>query len=133
MNLTKRQINNKLKGKLLTPITTRENKDYIQYCEIKVIRARNVKYGYWKGRKKRESEKTLVTVEISGAVLSSKGEYLPLHYYGPRHIRNYLRKKHNGIVGAVSSWVKLWGFDNNIELERIKLIKTNKHINKINA
>ena len=75
------------------------------------------------GRKRKQADKTLVTVEISGEVLSNKGEYLPLQFYGPRHIRNYLRKKHNGIVGAVSSWVKLWGFDNNIELERIKLIE----------
>lgn len=121
MHLTKRQINNKLKSRVLSPIKTNQNHEYLKDFEIKVIRARDVSYGYWAGRKRKTAFKTLVTVEIKGEVLSSVGTYLPLYYYGPRHIRNYLRKKHNGIVGAVSSWVKLWGFDNNIELERINL------------
>lgn len=121
MYLTKRQINNKLKSKVLAPIKTTENTTYLKDFEIKVIRARDVSYGYWFGRKRKKANKTLVTVEVKGEVLSNKGDYLPLYYYGPRHIRNYLRKKHNGIVGAVSSWVKLWGFDNEVELERITL------------
>ena len=56
------------------------------------------------------------------------GRYVPVEQYGPRHIRNYLRRANNGIVGAVSSWVKLWGFDNDVELERI-----DQMVKKINA
>ena len=121
MNLTKRQLNNKLKSRVLTPIKATDNGTYLKDFKIKVIRARDVSYGYWSGRKRKQARKTLVTVEVKGEVLSNKGDYLPVDYYGPRHIRNYLRKKHNGIVGAVSSWVKLWGFDNEVELERITL------------
>jgi len=123
MILTKRQLNNKLKTKILKPIPTVGNIDYIVDFEIKVMRARSVPYTDWVSRIRVDRSKTLVTIKIKGNVLSSRGRLIPLQMYGPRHIRNYLRRKNNGIVGAVSAWVKLWGFDSEIELERINLVK----------
>ena len=124
MTLTKRQLNNKLKTKILEPICTIENIDYLKDFEIKVMRARSIPYTTWTNRRRIERSKTLVTVKIKGKVLSSRGRLIPIQMYGPRHIRNYLRRKNNGIIGAVSAWVKLWGFDNEIELERIDLVKS---------
>tara|TARA_R110001606_G_scaffold391470_1_gene559594 strand:- start:235 stop:606 length:372 start_codon:yes stop_codon:yes gene_type:complete len=121
MILTKRQINTKLSSTVLSPRKTESNQHYLKDFKIKVIRARNVPYKSWVGRRTVQNEKTLVTIEISGKVKSTKGTWIGVHQYGPRHIRNYLRKGHNGVVSAVSSWVKLWGFDNEVELERIKL------------
>tara|TARA_R110002020_G_scaffold20644_1_gene70374 strand:- start:68 stop:451 length:384 start_codon:yes stop_codon:yes gene_type:complete len=124
MTLTKRQLNNKLKTKILEPICTIQNIEYIKDFEIKVMRARSIPYTDWTNRRRIERSKTLVTVKIKGNVVSSTGRLLSVQEYGPRHIRNYLRRKNNGIVGAVSAWVKLWGFDNEVELERIDLVKS---------
>ena len=123
MILTKRQLNDKLKTKILEPIQTISNSEYIKDFEIKVIRARSIPYVKVISRKRVDRCKTLVTIDIKGTVLSSTGRLIPLDMYGPRHIRNYLRRKNNGVVGAVSAWVKLWGFDNEIELERINLVE----------
>ena len=67
--------------------------------EIKVMRARSVPYTDWVSRIRVDRSKTLVTIKIKGNVLSSRGRLIPLQMYGPRHIRNYLRRKNNGIVG----------------------------------
>jgi|TARA_R110000803_G_scaffold43972_5_gene93383 hypothetical protein len=125
--MTKRQLNTKLKSKLLMPNKTSGNYEYLKDFKIKVVRARTVPYKVWVDRKEITLTKTLTTIKIEGQVKCTGGRYVPVEQYGPRHIRNYLRRANNGIVGAVSSWVKLWGFDNDVELERIDLVK------KINA
>jgi len=123
--MTKRQLNNNLKSKILKPINRKNLEDFNGNLnfKIQVMRARTVPYKSWVGRKEITLRKTLVTIKIQGQVKCTRGTYLPIERYGPRHIRNYLRRANNGVVGAVSSWVKLWGFDNDVELEKIDLVK----------
>jgi len=114
MKLTKRQLNKKLKSKILTPAHL--NTTYIRNTKIRVLRARNKEVGY------RREEKSMVTIRISAQVQSSRGDWLSLHQYGPRHIRNFLRRENIGVVSEVSEWIRLWGFSNEVYLERIELV-----------
>ena len=120
MELTKRILNKKLKSRILRP--TDRIKHYVRNIEIIVVRARRkVPRGYRRG------EKTYATIQIKGEVQSTRGEWLSLgNHYGPRSIRNFLRRNKSGIKNEVSSWVKLWGFPSEVILESIELISKNK-------
>jgi len=122
MLLTKRQINKKLKSKILEPLTINDSNTYLDNFKIIVTRARLKDYDTGFDDLTDVRSKTLVTIKVSGNVLSSTNKLKPLRMYGPRSIRRYIRRKHNGITGSVSNWVKLWGFSNEVELERIEII-----------
>ena len=62
----------------------------------------------------------MVTIKIKASVISDKGKWLNLTQYGPRHIRNFIRRK-SIINNEVSSWVRLWGLNSDVYLERIEL------------
>ena len=114
MKLTKRQLNKKLKSKILRPSSRRPN--YMRDTEITVLRARTKKV--WRG------EKTWVTIKIKATVQSSRGKWYPLLHYGPRHIRNFLRRDSSLVTSTVSEWVRLWGFGTDVYLEKIELISS---------
>ena len=61
MNLTKRQINKKLKSKILKPLIINNSNEYLQNFKIIVTRARRKVDGV--------RGKTLVTVKVSGKVM----------------------------------------------------------------
>ena len=111
MNLTKRQLNKKLKSKILLPTSTQ---GLMRNTKVKVMRARKDPSGY--------RSRTLVTIKIQALVHSTQGSWLPLNFYGPRHIRNFLRNGSNGINTEISEWVKLWGFNKEVYIESIELI-----------
>jgi|10_taG_2_1085330.scaffolds.fasta_scaffold19232_1 hypothetical protein len=116
MKLTKRELNKKLKSKILIP--NQGNLPYIRNTKIRVIRARNKEVGY------RREEKCMVTIQICAEVQCSRGRWLSLPQYGPRHIRNFLRRESIGLKEEVSHWVRLWGFSNDVYLEKIELLSS---------
>tara|TARA_R110001583_G_scaffold51293_1_gene160267 strand:+ start:1519 stop:1893 length:375 start_codon:yes stop_codon:yes gene_type:complete len=118
MELTKRELNKKLKSKVLRP-EDRIN-SHIRNVEIRVVRATS-KVNRFSGIPLRS--KTHTTIRIKGEVQSTRGEWLSIgNGYGPRAIRNFLRKNKSGVTQEVSSWVKLWGFPSDVELENIELV-----------
>ncbi len=123
MKLTKRKLNKILKAKLLKPNGGR-NSHNIKDLEIRVVRARNVDLS-WTHRRtgdRIKNGKTAVTIRIKGMVKATTGAFLPLSSFGPKHIRNFLRREDNQISSVVSQWVRLWGFDSNVHLETIELV-----------
>lgn len=131
MTLTKQQLNKKLKSKVLQP------KDlphfWIRNVEIRVERARVVPPGRarrlgrvtWKNK-----PMTMATIKIKAEVQDTKGRWMEVgnRYYGPKHIRNFLRRNQSGIKKEVSSWVRLWGFPSEVELDKIELIRSTHKI-----
>ena len=93
-----------------------DNSKWMRDTEIRVMRARNV--SNW------GNEKTMVTIRIKSEVKSTKDEWLDLPWYGPKHIRKFIRRENNGINKEVSSWVRLWGFNSDVYLERIELVRS---------
>ena len=115
MRLTKRQINKKLCSKVL--ITTNISGEYLRDVEVRVIRAKD--HLIW----------TEVTIKIKAEVKSTQNQWLPLHQYGPKAIRNFIRgNAGKEVTQLVSSWVKLWGFRSNVVLKTIELVKQNDDI-----
>ena len=96
----------------------------IKDLEVRVVRARNVDLS-WTHRRTGDgikNGKTAVTIRIKGKVKATTGAFLPLSSFGPKHIRNFLRREDNQISSVVSQWVRLWGFDSNVHLETIELV-----------
>ena len=80
MLLTKRQINKKLKSKILEPLPINDSISYLNNFKITVTRARLKDYeiGYVQCDLVHARSKTLVTIKVSGNVLSSAGRLMPL-------------------------------------------------------
>jgi|TARA_R110002020_G_scaffold475787_1_gene712319 hypothetical protein len=112
MNLTTQQLNKKLKDRVLKI----EDQLYMKDTKIRVVRARQktrtLNYPSTIG--------TLVTIEVQAMVKSTRNEWLPLTAYGPRAIRNFLRRD-KMLKKEVSSWTRLWGFPTKVSLEKINL------------
>ena len=87
MKLTTRQLNKRLKEKLLTV----EDNHYMTDVKVRVLRARakNQRLHY------PSTIGTLVSIQVCARVQSTEGRWLPLTAYGPRAIRNFLRKDNN--------------------------------------
>tara|TARA_R110000824_G_C15174690_1_gene673223 strand:+ start:92 stop:442 length:351 start_codon:yes stop_codon:yes gene_type:complete len=114
MKLTKRQLNKQLKSKVLIPF--HQNSEYIRNSKIRVIRARNKEVGY------RREEKCMVTIQVCAQVQNTLGDWRGVQHYGPRTIRNFLRRNSSGVIDEVSGWVRLWGFSSDVYLETIELL-----------
>lgn len=112
--MKKRELNKKLKSRILHV----KNNSVMKHGIVRVVRARETQSN--NGRHKFTS----VDIRISAIVHSNRGEWLPLTQYGPRHIRNFLRRDKNNVPNTVNSWTKLWGFpsDPEITINNIELI-----------
>tara|TARA_R110000787_G_scaffold36169_2_gene92632 strand:- start:3534 stop:3872 length:339 start_codon:yes stop_codon:yes gene_type:complete len=106
MELTKRQINNHLKKKLIRITDT----TYLRGCVVRVERVRICSYN------------NEVDVRIYGEVLSSLGEWKPLSEYPPRKLRQFLRSPHRKVSDEVSLWVDMWIGGCGVELKNITLV-----------
>jgi len=109
--MTKRELNKKLKSKILEIRNAVGIKDGI----IRVMRARQKEYRYG-------TPQTEVDIQIYAKVQNTLGDYEPLNIYGPRAIRNFLRRRDSKVTRTVANWVKLWGFNSNVKINTIKLI-----------
>ena len=109
--MTKRELNKKLKSKTLEIRNAVGIKDGI----IRVIRAREKEYRY-------SRSKTEVDIQVYARVQNTDGDYEILNHYGPRAIRNFLRRRDSKVTRTVANWVKLWGFNSNVKINTIKLI-----------
>jgi len=109
--MTKRELNKKLKSKILEIRNAVGIKDGI----IRVMRARQKEYRYG-------SNQTEVDIQIYAKVQNTLGDYETLNIYGPRAIRNFLRRRDSKVTHTVANWVKLWGFNSNVKINTIKLI-----------
>ena len=109
--MTKRELNKKLKSKTLEIRNAVGIKDGI----IRVMRARQKEYRYG-------PTETEVDIQIYAQVQNTLGDYESLNIYGPRAIRNFLRRRDSKVTRTVANWVKLWGFDSKIKIKSIKLI-----------
>ena len=121
MKLTKRQLNKKLGSKVLKldGSYTGDMKD----VEIRIVRVRNEDLSYINRLGNQIIRKqSCVTIRIKAMVKSKKNTWHSLTGYGPKAIRNYIRKPYTGISGTVSKWVRLWGFDSEVSLETIELV-----------
>ena len=121
MKLTKRQLNKKLGSKILKldGYYTGDIKD----VEIRIVRARNEDLSYInRFGDRKEVIQTCVTIRIKAMVKSKQNTWHSLKGYGPKAIRNYIRKPYTGISSTVSKWVRLWGFDSEVSLETIELV-----------
>ena len=89
----------------------------MRHARVRVVRARE---------KRSTSGRmfTSVDIRISGVVVSTRGDWIPLTGYGPRHIRNFLRRRNNHVLNTVNSWTKLWGFPSSpdITIKTIELV-----------
>ena len=106
---------------------------YIKNVIIRIERARVVPPGRARRLGKISWEvvpMTMATIKIKADVQDKAGNWVDIgrEYYGPRHIRNFLRRSQSGIKNEVSSWVKLWGFPSKVELEKIELIRSDSTI-----
>jgi len=108
--MNKRKLNQNLRTRILPIIETYALKD----CKVRVIRARQ-NYGRY----------TSVDIRISASVRSSQDNWLPLHFYGPRHIRGFIRNQEQ-ITQTINEWTKLWGLPNDscITLKNIELVSS---------
>ena len=61
---------------------------------------------------------------------SIQDQWIPLHDYGPKTIRKFIRDKQikGNVTQMVSGWVKLWGFKSNVTLKTIELVKQNDNV-----
>jgi len=109
--MTKRELNKKLKSKILEIRNAVGIKDGI----VRVIRARQ-KECRWR------PTETEVDIQVYGQVQNTDGDYESLNSYGPRAIRNFLRRRDSKVTRTVANWVKLWGFNSNVKINTIKLI-----------
>ena len=112
MNMTKRQLNKKLKSSLLRG----NDGGYIRNLNVRVTRARQVNPRW--GRPYTE-----VDITVHAEVQCVNGGWRGCHTYGIKDIRTFLRREYNGIPNLVSAWVRLWGFPTNVKLKTIKFGK----------
>jgi len=114
--MTKRELNKKLKSKTLEIRNAVGIKDGI----IRVIRARQkdgcTNIGSWR------PTQTEVDIQVYAQVQNTDGDYEPINHYGPKEIRNFLRRRDSKVTDTVANWIKLWGFNTNIKINTIKLI-----------
>tara|TARA_Y100000034_G_C6683455_1_gene300535 strand:+ start:135 stop:494 length:360 start_codon:yes stop_codon:yes gene_type:complete len=119
--MTNRQLNKKLKVRVLKP------KDREEYCiknaEVRVLRVTPPSRKQW-------TPEYDVVIRIKAQVQSKGGVWFDLHTYGPRAIRNFLRRGNVGILQEVESWLKLWGINGrkNINLKTIELVRHDEKI-----
>ena len=113
--MTKRELNKKLNSKTLKIRNAAGIKDGI----IRVIRAREIKENpnqydlpYF----------TEVDIQIYAQVMNTDGEYETLDSYGPKAIRNFLRRTDSKVDHTVSNWLKLWGLHSSIKINNMKLM-----------
>ena len=71
---------------------------------------------------------TEVDIRVYAKIESTLGCYETLDYYGPKEVRKFLRREDSKIISTVSSWVKLWGFKSNVEINTIELISSKTEI-----
>ena len=109
--MTKRELNKKLKTKTLEIRNSVGIKDGI----VRVIRAREVNDHPF-------SCFTEVDIKIYAQIESALGEYENLNHYGPKAVRNFLRRRESKVDQTVSNWVKLWGFSQHVKIKSIELI-----------
>jgi len=110
--MTKRELNKKLKSKTLEIRNAVGIKDGI----VRVIRVQK-KNGYtWR------PTETEVDIQVYAQVQNTDGDYEPLNHYGPKAIRDFLRRKDSKVTDTVANWIKLWGFNTSIKINTIKLI-----------
>jgi len=112
MNMTKRQLNKKLKTSLLQG----NDGGWIRNVTLRVTRARSVKPSWGKPY-------TEVDITVYAEVQSTNGGWRGCHTYGIKDVRTFLRREYNGIPNAVSAWTRLWGFPTNVKLKTIKFGK----------
>ena len=119
--MTNRELNKKLKSLVLKPKDRVEN--CIRNAEVRVMRVTPP-------TKKKWTPEYNVVIRVKAEVQSSGGVWLDLHSYGPRAIRNFLRRGNVGIRQEVESWIKLWGVNGrkNIKLKTIYLVRHNEEI-----
>ena len=113
--MTKRELNKKLNSKTLEIRNAVGIKDGI----VRVIRAREIKENpnqydlpYF----------TEVDIQVYAQVQNTDGDYETLNMYGPKAIRNFLRRTDSKVSHTVSNWLKLWGLHSNVRINNIKLI-----------
>jgi len=109
--MTKRELNKKLKSKTLEIRNAVGIKDGI----VRVIRAQQKENVY-------SQTETEVDIQVYARVQNTDGDWRHLNHYGPRAIRNFLRRRDSKVSNTVANWVKLWGFNSNIRIKSIKLI-----------
>jgi hypothetical protein len=116
--MTNRELNKKLKARVLTPRDKEYN--YIRKVEVRVMRV-TPPSREWRGSTYN------VVIRVKAEVQSKDGAWLDLDEYGPRAIRNFLRRGNVGILHEVESWIKLWGVNGrkNINLKTIYLVPRN--------
>tara|TARA_Y100001963_G_scaffold105003_1_gene144791 strand:+ start:5973 stop:6362 length:390 start_codon:yes stop_codon:yes gene_type:complete len=112
MNMTKRQLNKKLKTSLLRG----NDGGYIRNLNVRVTRARQVNPRW--GRPYTE-----VDITVHAEVQCVNGGWRGCHTYGIKDIRTFLRREYNGVGNLVSSWTRLWGFPTSVKLKTIKFGK----------
>ena len=112
MNMTKRQLNKKLKSSLLRG----NDGGYIRNLNVRVTRARQVNPRW--GRPYTE-----VDITVHAEVQCVNGGWRGCHTYGIKDIRTFLRREYNGVGNLVSSWTRLWGFPTSVKLKTIKFGK----------
>jgi len=118
--MTNRELNKKLKARVLKPKDREEN--FIRNTEVRVMRVTppsRERAGWMKDYD--------VVIRVKSEVQSKDGVWLDLDDYGPRAIRNFLRRGNVGIQHEVESWIKLWGVNGrkNINLKTIYLVPRN--------
>ena len=119
--MTNRDLNKKLKARVLKP------KDREEYCirntEVRVMRVTPSTTKRWRPDYN-------IVIRVKAEVQSSQGVWLDLHNYGPRAIRNFLRRGNVGIRQEVDSWLKLWGINGtkNLHLKTIYLVRRNEEV-----
>jgi hypothetical protein len=119
--MTNRDLNKKLKALVLTPRDREEN--YIRNTQVRVMRVTPPTRQRW-------TPQYDVVIRVKAEVQSKGGVWLDLDEYGPRAIRNFLRRENVGITEEVESWIKLWGVNGrkNIKLKTIYLVGPNEKI-----
>ena len=90
MNMTKRQLNKKLKSSLLQG----NDGGYIRNINLRVTRARQVQHEGW------GKPYTEVDITVHAEVQSINGGWRECHTYGIKDIRTFLRREYNGIPNA---------------------------------
>ena len=116
--MTNRELNKKLKALVLKPRDREEN--FIRNTEVRVMRVTPPSRQRW-------TPNYDVIIRVKAEVQSKGGVWLDLDEYGPRAIRNFLRRGNVGILHEVESWIKLWGVNGrkNINLKTIYLVPRN--------
>ena len=113
-----RELNKKLKTNLLRPGNIKTNSRFTtnpRNVSLRVDRARSKKYG--------THEWTEADITIYAEVQTTTGEWLPLHRFGARAIRNFIRR--SSVSNSVCEWTRLWGFPTgDLKLTTIKLSPT---------